>query len=487
MDHRRHSAVVLAAVLSCSPPPVAPIAQQTALLAPLAAPAAVSTAAFTSMVVCERCHAAIDADRGGPSSELRGSLVALSARDPYFLAAVRRELQHRPGHATEAVCLSCHAPVGIAEDPGLTLDDVEHGSSDAAKLARDGVGCLGCHARDGAGLRRDRTVDGIQPQPADEAMRVMSKTAVVTRASDMCTSCHTVRIGDFLEQATALEAAGDRSCVDCHMPAAAPRPYSSRPPTSPERAFYAQHLIEGGNVNLLAALDGSDFPGVAITRTGKLLTEQLLRTAASLELARTGDGVRVTVHNLTGHKLPTGFPSRRMWLHAVALDAEGSIVFESGSHRHGAVLVGGRGIRLDLPGVVLPHRTRIASIDQLAIWEAVPADAHGRPTHVLFDAVGFAKDDRIPPAGFVATAETRSIGVAGDPDFRAGSDAVDYVLPATTERFEVELLFQSIPPETLESYRPSDSPEAARFLAIAKAPPAPTAIATATLVVQPAP
>lgn len=460
------------------------------MLAALPKPAAVSTQAFTSMVVCERCHANIPMPMellGGPSTDLRESMLVLAARDPYFLAAVRRELQHRPGHATEAACLSCHAPVGYAEDPRLTLEDVEHGTSDAAKLARDGVGCLGCHARDGAGLRRDRTVDGIQPQPADEAMRVMSKTAVVTRTSDMCRSCHTVRIGNFLEQATALEAAGDKSCVDCHLTQVGPQRYSTRPPDSPERDFYASHYIRGGNTNLLSALDGSDFLGVPMTRGAKVLTESLLRTAAELELARTADGVRVTVRNLTGHKLPTGFPTRRMWLHAVALDAEGSIVFESGSHRHGAVLVGGRGIRLDLPGVVLPHRTRITSVDQLAIWEAVPVDAHGQPTHILFDAVGFAKDDRIPPVGFVATADTKVIGVAGDPDFRPGSDAVEYVLPATAVRFEATLLFQSIPPETLESYRPGDSPEAARFLAIMKDPPMPATIAAKSLQLQPAP
>lgn len=450
MDHRRHPAVVLAAIVGCAPPPAAPIAQRTELLAPLPEPAAVSTTAFTSVVVCERCH---------PNQVGEDNMLAQAARDPYFLAAVRRELQHRPSHATEETCLACHAPVGHAEDPRLTLDDVERGTSDAAKLARDGVGCLGCHARDGAGLRRDRTVDGLQPQPLDEAMRVMAKTSVVTHAVD-CLTCHAVRIGNFLEQATALEwqaSSRDKTCVECHLPRGEPQAYATRPPNAPVRDYYVSHAIRGGRTE----------------------------GAARLDVARVAGGAVVTVENLTGHKLPTGFPTRRMWLHAVALDGDGSIVFESGSHRRGAVLVGGRGIRLDLPGVVLPHRTRIERVDQLAIWEAVPIDARGKPTHVLFDAVGFAKDDRIPPAGFVATAETAPIGVGDDPDFRAGSDAVTYVLPATTQRFEVELLYENIPPETVESYAPGDSPEAASFLATVQVKP--IVLASALLQLQPAP
>jgi hypothetical protein len=57
---------------------------------------------------------------------------------------------------------------------------------------------------------------------------------------------------------------------------------------------------------------------------------------------------------------------------------------------------------------------------------------------------------------------------------------VTVALPAGTTRVDVELLYQPIPPETLESYRASDSLEAARFLAIAARPPEPQVLATAT-------
>ena len=503
---------MLALVACGTPAPVpAPLSQRAPMLAALPRPAAIDTVAFTSMLVCERCHVASARamrDVAGrdisPYTELQSSMMGLAARDPYFLAAVRRERAARPGHATEAVCLQCHAPVGYAEDPALTLEDVERGTTPAAALARDGAGCLGCHAMQDGALRRDRVAFGLLREPLADAMLAMSKTRPVPSAaigeSALCGSCHTVAIGGLLEQGTFLEwqassFVADSPCQRCHQPSGDPAsndpspiatPFSTRPPNAPSRDDFRHHELRGGNAYLLrrlaanaAWLGAADAPALAAAAAS---TAQLLATAAEVELRPTAGGAHVTVTNLTGHKLPTGFPTRRMWLHAIATDAQGAIVFESGSHRRGAVLVGGRGIRIDEVGTILPHRTRIDRPEQVAMWEAVPVDAAGAPTHVMFAATRFAKDDRILPRGWHdAPAAVAPVGVEGDPDFVAGSDGVDYVLPRATVTFEVQLMYQAIPPETLESYRASDGPEAARFLAITAEPPWPEVLATVRL------
>ena len=48
----------------------------------------------------------------------------------------------------------------------------------------------------------------------------------------------------------------------------------------------------------------------------------------------------VDIQNLTGHKLPTGYPSRRLWLHVTVKDERGEPVFESGAITSTGAIVG---------------------------------------------------------------------------------------------------------------------------------------------------
>ena len=52
-------------------------------------------------------------------------------------------------------------------------------------------------------------------------------------------------------------------------------------------------------------------------------------------ISRTLEGdslvVELRVENKAGHKFPTGFPSRRTWIHLTVADGSGSTVFESGA------------------------------------------------------------------------------------------------------------------------------------------------------------
>ncbi len=476
-----------------------------------------------------------------PVTETQSSMMALSARDPYYLAALRREIDANPGaKATiEQICTRCHAPVGFAESDGaLSLADLTSGTTPAAVLGREGVACAGCHALspDGLGgeasfvgkavLRTDRVSFGALPEPLVEAMLVMAGTRPVPSThisqSRLCASCHTVLvhaldatgapIGDAIpEQTTYLEwrnsefqdeatPIGKRAmtCQGCHMPrsedelgvgAPIATAFATRPPDAPVRPGYRRHTLRGGNSYLLRQLAGAaDWLGSTasareLAQTADA-TDTFLQSAAELTLvARKGRRVSVTIVNRTGHKLPTGYPTRRMWLRVIAFDRGDRPVFESGATRDGTILHGTQ--RIDGPGVILPHRTEVSSPEHVVIYEAVPVDAAGERTHLLLGTVKIAKDNRILPAGWRAdhadAKRTRALGTDADRDFVPGRDSVLVRLPATAHRVEVELLYQSIPPETIESYRATDSREAARFLQITRTPPAPVVLARKTL------
>jgi hypothetical protein len=533
MDDRRVAQVVATAVIAaaaCSGgsarAPAAPAAQH-AMTAPLPRAAPVDTPRFAGVAACVRCHTAGDAamrDGSGvdlsPVTQASASMMALSARDPYYLATLQRDLEHvADTTAATELCMRCHAPVGFQEARAtggvVDLAAVEVGSGAAAVLAREGVGCAGCHAlaagtgsddSDGRGsYRLDRVSFGAIAQPADDAMRAMIHQAVVPSphvgGSGLCASCHVVVVpavdgsGEVVEQATYLEwrssayaaTAGGQTCQDCHMPAVASQvAFSTRPVGSPARDGFRQHAVRGGSAYLLGRLAAhADWLGAAVKPAALAAaadeTRAFLATAARLDVKPVAGGVAVTVVNLTGHKLPTGFPSRRMWLHVVAKDGRGNVVMESGKAVAGTI-VGAGGRRLDDRGVVLPHVDRVGGPDDVAVWEEVPVGANGRRTHLLLGTARMVKDDRILPAGYAPAgsdaARTRAIGVDGDADFVAGSDTVTVELAAAASEVDVELLYQAIPVETLESYA-AKHPEAARFLDITDVPPAPEVMATA--------
>ena len=95
-----------------------------------------------------------------------------------------------------------------------------------------------------------------------------------------------------------------------------------------------QHTFTGGNFFLLGLLN-LHRDELSVTALPDELTDEASRTEEFLktQAARVsirnlnGEGDKlsldVLVENLSGHKLPTAFPSRRAWLHVVIKDADG--------------------------------------------------------------------------------------------------------------------------------------------------------------------
>jgi hypothetical protein len=167
--------------------------------------------------------------------------------------------------------------------------------------------------------------------------------------------------------------------------------------------------------------------------------------------------VTVDIENRTGHKLPTAYPSRRLWLRVQALDAAGRTLWESGAGEPRSQ----------------PHRSRINSPDQAMVYQAEAVDADGRPTTSLLRSARYRKDNRLLPAGFDRTRElpggmtAAAVGPAGvaDRDFLPGADRVVYEMKIAGEpaRVIVEALYQSIGPDHAAAAVSRDNDDARRF------------------------
>jgi len=158
----------------------------------------------------------------------------------------------------------------------------------------------------------------------------------------------------------------------------------------------------------------------------------------------------MVVSNLAGHKFPSGFPSRRTWLHVVVTNGLGETIFESGKPLANGLIEGNDS---DLDSTMFePHHDSITSGDQVQIYEAVMLNTDGAVTWTLLRAASYAKDNRLLPDGFdkeTAAADFAVIGNAeADTDFVGGQDQVSYVVSTLGETgpftVTVDLLFQSV-------------------------------------------
>ena len=115
----------------------------------------------------------------------------------------------------------------------------------------------------------------------------------------------------------------------------------------------------------------------------------------------------VDVRNLTGHKFPTGYPSRRPWLHVTVRDAQGRTrlrIRRGRRHRRDSRATTTTPIRCEYE----PHYDQITQRRSGADLRADPRRPAGVPTTGLLTATQYLKDNRLLPRGFdKATADRR--------------------------------------------------------------------------------
>ena len=480
-----------------------------------------------------------------PVGTWRASAMALAARDPFYLAAFSDELERRPNIEADvqATCSRCHAPAAAIElqagSMTPTFAQMTSELSQVGHLAREGIACSLCHQIQAEGLGlptsftggftvgAERQIFGPYASPLTDPMRtIVSYTPTYgaqIEKSALCATCHTVVtrprdargfVGpEFPEQVPYLEWLASSfsnegrlgtkaaTCQDCHMPsidtAGVPldSPIAVFPAGLAKRKPFWRHTFAGGNV-FLSKLAASDPAWIGLPlqaadhEAQAAATEGTLRTAASLVLGglkRTGDGleVAVIVTNLTGHKFPTGYPSRRAWLHMKVTSASGEVVFESGRNDAYGRLVGRGDANLEA-ATFAPHRDVVDREDQVQIYESVPVDAAGKPAHRPLDAHHYAKDNRLLPDGFDRknrwAAFTATIGTDGDASF-GSSDTVTYRIARAPvgSTVDVRLLFQVARPSDIEALAEKPTPAARKlFDRATAAPPLPVVVATAS-------
>jgi hypothetical protein len=477
------------------------------------------TSMFTGSGNCAMCHSSngsANTENGVDISmptQWRGTMMANAARDPLWRAKVSAEIDEFPQfqEAIETKCIRCHAPLAHeqAMHDGHTSYSLAELENDP--LALDGVSCTLCHQvePDNFGLPESysghfeldetRQIYGPFPNPLTGPMVNHSNfTPVYTEhmgESELCATCHTLftayvgndgqLTGSFPEQTPYLEwknstfGQNNVECQACHMPVADTAQDIATMPGwhTVTHEPYAKHEFTGANEFMLNILKNNiDELGVTATeenfdatlaRTRQMLENQTVGLSAMHSVAAGTLSVDLMVENLCGHKLPTGIPLRRMWIHLKVVGSGGITVFESGNWDESGEVIG-----LD-PGYE-PHHDLINDPNQVQIYEPIMMDVNGDQTYTLLRAAGYLKDNRLPPMGFTSSHtaydSTAVEGLAlNDADFNhsagvegSGSDMIHYRIPVSSGgpfRVEVEVCYQTLPPRIYNDIASHDTPE----------------------------
>ena len=506
---------------------------------------------FAASGLCASCHQHMVDTAGNDVSidrQWRGSMMANAARDPYWQASVRAEVEAYPAlqAVIEQTCATCHMPLAeeTATVDGQAVAVVDAGfldpQNDLHTFAMDGVSCTACHQIEPDGLGDPASFSGGYTidftLPLDERvtygpfevteqdtslMRRFSGYVPVQGAhiqqSELCATCHMLYTpyvdanhevaGMFPEQMPYLEwlasdYAETQACQDCHMALVEGEVALSTRGGDPRQGVRQHAIVGGNNVALLMMRAGgealgvtassADFDATIAAMVAQMQTETATLTLDGLALdggTLTGD---IVVSALTGHKFPTSFPSRHAWLHVTIQDGAGNVIFESGAY-DALGSIAGNANDAD-PAAYEPHYTTLSQPDQVQIYETILGDTEGAVTTELLAASVYLKDNRILPDGFDKAGAVPDIAVAGeaadDADFVAGSDTLGLSIDVSAAEgpFTVtaELLYQSIGYRWAENLREHSGPEVDQFLALyEQAAGSPIVVASASGEVMP--
>jgi len=486
---------------------------------------------FQTSDACMSCHNGLITSGGEDISfgiDWRTTMMANSARDPYWHASVRREITDHPESRNhiEDECSTCHMPMSHYEAKynGQKAKIFAHLPVNEAisridLLAADGVSCTSCHQITQEKLGSYESfvgrfvIDSLKPMGEREIYgpyavdpgrsNIMHSSSGFLQAqsghiqsSELCATCHTLIteslgpdgkvIGELPEQVPYLEwrhssFRDHQSCQSCHMPTVKGEVPISSVMGQPKKKV-SRHTFLGGNFFMMKILNR--FRGtLGVKALPREMEDGILRTIDHLQnrtarikidtMQRVDNKleVRLSIDNLAGHKLPTAYPSRRTWIHFMVRNKAGNVLFESGSLRQDGSIVGNDND--ENASMYEKHYSKIDNPKQVQIYESIMAGPHDEVTTGLLTAVRFIKDNRILPNGFNKSNADEEIAVQGrakkDADFIGGRDNIIYsialdTVPAGQLYIDAELWYQPVGFRWAKNLVSYDSDETNRFV-----------------------
>ncbi|MEN8006283.1 MAG: FlgD immunoglobulin-like domain containing protein [Candidatus Krumholzibacteriota bacterium] len=412
---------------------------------------------------CAGCHGQYDGVNNlEPWDTWAGSLMAQAGRDPIFWAALDVANNDLPGVGDFCLrCHAPTGWLdGRSEPPGGSPDGCGlEGKLDETNKDFDGLTCHFCHrmmvnpsppagedpvyfengqfwiddtdcAGAGEPCRRgpyDYPADGASPPPHAWAF------SQYLEDSDICGNCHNVtnpvktliqngvdtgipypiertfmewQQSDFSNQASPEF----KTCQNCHMPDSAADPaFVCSDMQNNHTGDLPIHQLAGGNSWIPEVLR-QEYPNLnldlelAATRDWALdMLQNQSATVAVITPADVTEGgdlvAQVQVTNLTGHKLPTGYPEgRRLWLNVQARDGLNNLIWESGLYDMST------GILTQDPQIKV-YEAKPGIYNNNGTGECDCEDGAGNPMFhfVLNDC--YELDNRIPPLGFTGMSD----------------------------------------------------------------------------------
>jgi hypothetical protein len=438
---------------------------------------------FAKVQQCKMCHSNTDNGDADPFFSWQSSMMAQAAKDPVYLATLSIANQDIEG--VGEFCWRCHAPRGWLEGRSTPSDGSQLNTED-----RYGVSCDICHRLiDPLSEEVSKLIQHIPPGYGNAMMVADPENAVrgpygdgsgamphnvkkseYHRSGRLCATCHNVSNPVFAEDVNNQpphkfghiertysewllsdysKKGADGTCQSCHYPTVEGGGQASRY-GSPQRDYFVRHGPVGGStwVQDATALwwPGEDVDKKALN-LGKQRALKLLKTAASLELSFPSPGKAVLrITNLTGHKLPTGYPEgRRMWINVRYFDSRGKLLKETGKYGNKQETLFGKSI-------VVPT---LLDEEHTKVYECIPGISPaiakkfgkkpGPSFHFVLNDI-ITKDKRIPPKGFKNSAFTEHLCQPVGASYADGQywDDTEIQIPKGCTKISARLMYQSV-------------------------------------------